>query len=44
MVAADRSRRLTWLRDLRRENERQEHALANVFDANWGEIEPDHES
>jgi SAM-dependent methyltransferase len=44
MAAADTSKRLTWLRDLRSENERQEHALADVFDANWGAIEPDHET
>jgi SAM-dependent methyltransferase len=36
--------RRTWLQALRRENERQENALAPDFDAYWGEIEPDHES
>lgn len=31
-----------WLRRLRRVNERQEDALAAVYDANWGEIQPTH--
>jgi SAM-dependent methyltransferase len=34
----------TWLRELRRQNERQENALASDYDAHWGEIEPDHAS
>jgi SAM-dependent methyltransferase len=34
--------RRTWLRDVRRANERQEDALADVFDANWGEIDDAH--
>jgi SAM-dependent methyltransferase len=34
--SADRE---VWIRDLRRVNERQEDALAPVFDARWGEIE-----
>jgi SAM-dependent methyltransferase len=33
-----------WLRDLRRVNERQEDALADDFDAHWGEIEPTHQA
>lgn len=37
--AADRA---AWLRGLRRENEAQEHALADVFDTYWGEIEDTH--
>jgi SAM-dependent methyltransferase len=37
--AADRG---AWLRNLRRVNERQEDALAGVFDAQWGEIEDTH--
>lgn len=44
MTPNDGPDRRTWLRALRRENERQENALAPDFDANWGEIEPDHES
>jgi SAM-dependent methyltransferase len=39
--AADRD---AWLRDLRRVNERQEDALADDFDAEWGEIEPTHQA
>jgi SAM-dependent methyltransferase len=39
--AADRD---TWLRNLRRVNERQEDALADDFDADWGEIEPTHQA
>jgi SAM-dependent methyltransferase len=31
------------LRSLRRLNEQQENALADVFDANWGTIEPTHQ-
>jgi SAM-dependent methyltransferase len=34
--------RATWLHELRRENERQEDALVEVYDAEWGEIEDDH--
>jgi SAM-dependent methyltransferase len=34
--------RAAWLRELRRLNEEQEDALAPVFDARWGEIEPVH--
>ncbi len=34
--------RAAWLRELRRENERQEDALVEVFDAEWGAIEDDH--
>jgi SAM-dependent methyltransferase len=33
-----------WLRDLRRVNERQEDALADDFDAQYGEIEPTHQA
>ena len=40
MSDADRG---AWLRDLRRVNERQEDALADDFDALWGEIEPTHQ-
>jgi len=36
------SDRATWLRELRRENERQEDALVEIYDAEWGEIEDDH--
>jgi SAM-dependent methyltransferase len=39
--AADRG---AWLRNLRRLNERQEDALADDFDALWGEIEPTHQA
>ena len=39
--AADRE---AWLRNLRRVNERQEDALAEDFDALWGEIEPTHQA
>jgi SAM-dependent methyltransferase len=41
MSDADRG---AWLRDLRRLNERQEDALADDFDALWGEIEPTHQA
>jgi SAM-dependent methyltransferase len=41
MRDADRG---AWLRDLRRVNERQEDALADDFDALWGEIEPTHQA
>jgi SAM-dependent methyltransferase len=41
MRDADRG---AWLRDLRRVNERQEGALADDFDALWGEIEPTHQA
>jgi SAM-dependent methyltransferase len=41
MSDADRA---AWLRDLRRVNERQEDALADDFDALWGEIEPTHQA
>jgi SAM-dependent methyltransferase len=41
MSDADRG---AWLRDLRRLNERQENALADDFDALWGEIEPTHQA
>ncbi len=34
--------RATWLHELRRANERQEDALVDVFDAEWGRIEDDH--
>jgi SAM-dependent methyltransferase len=34
--------RATWLQSLRRLNEEQEDALAPVFDARWGDIEPTH--
>jgi ubiquinone/menaquinone biosynthesis C-methylase UbiE len=34
--------RAAWLRNLRRVSEQQEDALAPVYDANWGEIEPTH--
>jgi SAM-dependent methyltransferase len=34
--------RAEWLRDLRRISEQQENALADVYDANWGEIGPTH--
>lgn len=34
--------RRTWLRDVRRANERQEDALADIFDASWGEIDDAH--
>jgi SAM-dependent methyltransferase len=44
LTSKDAPDRRAWLRALRRENERQENALAPDFDANWGEIEPDHES
>jgi SAM-dependent methyltransferase len=37
--AVDRQK---WLRDLRRENEQQEAALADEYDANWGEIDDTH--
>jgi SAM-dependent methyltransferase len=40
-TAADRG---AWLRELRRVDERQENALADDFDAQWGEIEPMHHS
>jgi SAM-dependent methyltransferase len=33
-----------WLRDLRRVNERQEDALADDFDALYGEVEPTHQA
>jgi SAM-dependent methyltransferase len=36
--------REAWLRDLRRVNERQEDALADDFDALYGEIEPAHQA
>jgi SAM-dependent methyltransferase len=39
--AADRG---AWLRNLRRVNERQEDALAGVFDTHWGQIEPTHQA
>jgi SAM-dependent methyltransferase len=39
--AADRG---TWLRDLRRVDERQEDALAGDFDTQYGEIEPTHQA
>jgi SAM-dependent methyltransferase len=38
--AADRG---AWLRDRRRVDEQQEDALAGVYDAQWGEIEPAHQ-
>jgi SAM-dependent methyltransferase len=41
MSDADRG---AWLRDLRRVNERQEDALADDFDAQYGEIEPTHQT
>jgi SAM-dependent methyltransferase len=41
MSDADRG---AWLRDLRRVNERQEDALADDFDALYGEIEPTHQA
>jgi SAM-dependent methyltransferase len=41
MSGADRG---VWLRDLRRVNERQEDALADDFDARYGEIEPTHQA
>jgi SAM-dependent methyltransferase len=44
LTPKDAPDRRTWLQALRRENERQENALAPDFDAYWGEIEPDHES
>jgi SAM-dependent methyltransferase len=34
--------RAAWLQRLRRLNEEQENALAPVFDAKWGDIEPTH--
>jgi ubiquinone/menaquinone biosynthesis C-methylase UbiE len=34
--------RAAWLRNLRLVSEQQEDALAPVYDANWGEIEPTH--
>ena len=34
--------RATWLRRLRRESERQEAALAPVYDERWGRIEETH--
>jgi ubiquinone/menaquinone biosynthesis C-methylase UbiE len=34
--------RAEWLRNLRRVSEKQEDALAPVYDANWGQIEPTH--
>jgi SAM-dependent methyltransferase len=34
--------RADWLRDLRRDNERQEDALVDRFDDEWGEIDDDH--
>jgi SAM-dependent methyltransferase len=34
--------REAWLRNLRRENEAQEAALADEYDANWGEIDDTH--
>jgi SAM-dependent methyltransferase len=36
------ARRAAWLLELRRENERQEDALAPDYDAEWGEVEDDH--
>jgi SAM-dependent methyltransferase len=39
VATADRA---AWLLDLRRENERQEDALADVYDASWGETGPTH--
>jgi SAM-dependent methyltransferase len=41
-LSPDPSDRSTWLQELRRENERQEDALVEVYDAEWGEIEDDH--
>ena len=41
MRDADRG---AWLRDLRRVNQRQEDALADDFDALYGEIEPTHQA
>lgn len=38
------SDRAAWILELRRENERQEHALAGEYDSYWGEIEPTHRS
>lgn len=38
----DPERRAAWLLELRRENERQEDALAPEYDAEWGEIDDDH--
>jgi len=34
--------RATWIRDLRRLNERQEFGLADEYDAHWGDIEETH--
>jgi SAM-dependent methyltransferase len=39
--AADRD---TWLRNLRRVDEQQEDALADDFDAQYGEVEPTHQA
>ena len=44
MRAGDRSAtdRAAWIRELRRQNEREEDSLAPVFDERWGEIEETH--
>ena len=34
--------RAEWIRELRRRDEEQEDALADVYDARWGEIEDTH--
>jgi SAM-dependent methyltransferase len=42
--AAPAAHREAWLRNLRRVDEQQEDALAEDFDAQWGEIEPTHQA
>jgi SAM-dependent methyltransferase len=41
--AAPPADRRAWLRDRRRVDEQQEDALAGDYDAQWGEIEPNHQ-